>query len=61
MQDYVIDRYDFPNIKAVNFYIRGVLGDGIAASTRTDGQAKSLGEYLGAKLIDVPQTLVDSL
>jgi len=58
--DYPIDRYELPNINALNFYIRGVLGDGIAASTRTDGQAKSLGEYLRAKVIEVPKVLVDA-
>ena len=58
MQSFEIERYAFPNLKAVNFYIRGVLGDGIAASTRTDGQAKSLGEYLRAKTIDVPEQLL---
>lgn len=58
MQGFEIERYEFANLKAVNFYIRGVLGDGIAASTRTDGQAKSLGEYLRAKFIDVPEQLL---
>ena len=58
MQSFEIERYAFPNLKAVNLYIRGVLGDGIAASRRTDGQAKSLGEYLRAKTIDVPEQLL---
>ncbi len=52
-----IDRYELPNLKALNFYIHGILGDGISASTRTDGQAKSLGEYLRAKIIEVPEEL----
>ena len=55
--DYKIDRYELPNVKALNFFIYGLLGDGIAATTRTDGQAKSLGEYLRAKLIEVPDSL----
>ena len=36
----------------------GILGDGVAASTRIDGQAKSLGEYLRAKHIDAPDELI---
>ena len=54
---YRIDRYPLPNILALNFYIHDILGDGVAASTRVDGQAKSLGEYLRAKYIDAPKSL----
>lgn len=55
---YEIERHELPNIRALNFYIRGILGDGVAATTRVDGQAKSLGEYLRAKYIDVPSSLL---
>ena len=34
------------NLRAVNFVIVGYLGDGVAASTAFDPQAKGLGEYL---------------
>ena len=54
MAQYPIDRYELPNVRALNFFIHGVLGDGVAASLRTDGQAKSLGEYLRAKVIELP-------
>jgi hypothetical protein len=53
-----IERFELPNIRALNFYIHGILGDGVAASTRIDGQAKSLGEYLRAKHIDAPDELI---
>jgi len=53
-----INRYEMANIKSLNFNIKGILGQGVAASTRVDGQAKSLGEYLRAKYIDVPADLV---
>ena len=59
--EYTIDRYELPNIRALNFYIHGILGDGIAAAIRSDGQAKSLGEYLRAKIIEVPMILTSSL
>lgn len=53
-----IERYDLPNLRAVNFYIKGLLGHGVAASMRSDPQAKSLGEYLRAKVIDVPVSIL---
>ena len=59
--EFNIQRYDMINIKSLNFYIEGILGDGVAASTRVDGQAKSLGEYLRAKYIDVPEQIAQGL
>jgi hypothetical protein len=58
LEPHPIDRYELPNLWALNFYVRGLLGDGVASSTRLDPQAKTLGEYLRAKLIDVPSTLL---
>ncbi len=53
-----IERYELPNLNALNFYIHGLLGEGATASTRTDAQAKTLGEYLRAKWVDVPESLI---
>lgn len=53
-----IIRYEFPNLLGLNFYIIGLLGEGVAASSRLDPQAKTLGEYLRAKIIDIPNSLV---
>jgi hypothetical protein len=47
-----------PNLRAVCFVIRGLLGDGVAASTRSDPQAKTLGEYVRARVVDVPAVLL---
>ena len=58
VRDFAINRYELPNLLAVNFYIRGLLGEGAAASWRSDPQAKTLGEYLRARMIDVPLTLL---
>ncbi|CAN5837190.1 DUF1446 domain-containing protein [soil metagenome] len=52
--DLEVDRYVFPNLSALNFVVRGLLGEGVASSTRVDPQAKSLGEYLRARLVEVP-------
>lgn len=54
---YEIDRYEMPNLKAMNFYIRGILGEGVSANNRLDGQAKSMGEYLRSRTIEVPAQL----
>ena len=58
LEKFNIDRYDLPNIKSLNFYIHDILQDGISSNNRKDGQAKSLGEYLGAKLIDIPNEIL---
>lgn len=54
-----IERYRLPRIRALNFVIKGLLGDGVAASLRSDPQAKTLGEYLRAKLVAIPESLLD--
>jgi hypothetical protein len=57
-QPLVVERFPLPNLLSINFVVNGLLGDGVAASTRSDPQAKSLGEYLRARLVDVPQRLL---
>ena len=58
MKEFDIERYELPNLFAINFYIKGVLGEGVAASFRNDPQAKTLGEYLRAKVIEVPASIL---
>jgi len=53
-----VHRYEFPNLKALNFVIVGFLGEGVASCTKTDPQAKGLGEYLRAVHTDIPEKLV---
>src|SRR5262249_15679695 len=53
-----VDRVPLPNIQSLNFVGHGLLGDGAARSTRSDPQAKSLGEYVRARLVDVPRSLL---
>jgi len=55
-----VERFDFAGIRALNFVIHGLLGEGVASSTRMDPQAKALGEYLRAKHVDVPVALLPS-
>ena len=53
-----IERHAFPNLLALNFLIHGLLQEGVAASTRQDGQAKSLGEWLRARVCALPMELL---
>ncbi len=57
---YDIERYALANLNALNFYIKGILGDGVANTNRIDGQAKTLGEYLRVKMISVPEVICPS-
>jgi len=61
LTDYKIERFDFPNLKAVNFYIHGILGDGASSNTKVDALAKSLGEYLRAKKVNIPKELLKEI
>ena len=54
-----VDRHLLPNLLAVNFVVHGLLGEGVASSTRPDPQAKSLGEFLRSRCVDIPLTLLD--
>ena len=56
--DLVIDRYELPNFLAVNFVVRGLLGEGVAASLRPDPQAKMLGEELRGRKVEIPKVLL---
>jgi hypothetical protein len=56
--DLDVEVYPLPNLAAVNVVVRGLLGDGVAASSRFDPQAKALGEWLRSRYVDVPETLL---
>ncbi len=58
--DLVVRRYELANLRALNFVIVGLLGEGVASSTRPDPQAKGLGEFLRSRVVDVPTTLLIS-
>jgi hypothetical protein len=53
-----VRRVLLPNLLAVNFVITGLLGEGVASSARVDPQAKSLGEYLRARYVEIPEALL---
>jgi hypothetical protein len=53
-----VDRYRFANLRSLNFVVRGLLQEGVAASTRQDAQAKALGEWLRARIVAVPASVL---
>jgi hypothetical protein len=55
-----VRRYLFPNLRAANFVVVGLLGEGAAASSRLDPQAKGLGEYLRSRRVDLPVALIEA-
>ena len=58
LKEFKIERYELSNIYSLNFYIHDILQDGVSSNDRKDAQAKSLGEYLRAKKIKVPQSII---
>jgi len=53
-----VDRFRLPALRSLNFVVHGLLEEGVAASTRQDPQAKSLGEWLRARVVDIPEVLL---
>lgn len=53
-----VKRYPLPNLRSLNFVIAGLLGGGVATSSRLDPQAKSLGEWLRARIVELPEELL---
>jgi len=55
---YPVERHELANLWSLNFVVKGLLEEGVAASSRQDGQAKGLGEYLRAVHVDLPAELM---
>ena len=54
-----IDRCELPNLLAVNFVVKGLLDGGATETLVVDNQAKALGEYVLAKVVDMPSELLE--
>lgn len=52
-----VDRHVLPNLRALNFVVDGLLGEGVAAQARFDPQAKAVGEWLRSRHMDIPEVL----
>ena len=57
-KDLPVSRHLLPNLRAVNFAIDGILGQGVAYQARFDPQAKGLGEWLRSRHIDIPEGIL---
>ncbi len=61
LNQYKIERFELANINSLNFYIHDILQDGVSSNDKKDAQAKSLGEYLRAKKVKVPQSIIGDI
>ena len=53
-----VTRHELPNLRALNFVVDGILGEGVASNARHDPQAKALGEWLRSRVVDIPESLL---
>ena len=53
-----VDRYEIPNLKALNFILHDSLGGGGTESLKTDAQGKTHGQGLLTMEMDVPEELL---
>ncbi|MFE7661279.1 acyclic terpene utilization AtuA family protein [Streptomyces celluloflavus] len=53
-----VDRHVLPRLRALNFMVDGLLGEGVAAQARFDPQAKAVGEWLRSRYLEIPEVLL---
>lgn len=56
--DLPVTRHLLPRLRAINFVIEEILGQGVAYQARFDPQAKGLGEWLRSRHVDIPEGLL---
>ncbi|MCD2195991.1 DUF1446 domain-containing protein [Actinomycetospora endophytica] len=56
--DAVVERHEFPGLRAVHLVIHGVLGKGASSNGRPDIAGKAVAEFLRARHVDVPVSLL---
>ncbi len=56
--DLPVTVHPLPNLRAVNVVVDGLLGRGVAASTRFDPQGKAVGEWLLSRTLEIPEELL---
>lgn len=55
-----VERFELPKLGALNFLLRGALGEGGSRSLRIDAQGKALGAALLELELDVDADLIES-
>jgi hypothetical protein len=53
-----VERHLLPRLRAMNFVVDGLLGEGVSSSPRFDPQGKALGEWLRARHVDIPRSIL---
>jgi len=51
---YTVERFELPHLFAVHFVTFGILQQGVSSSSIIDGLAKSFGEFIRARVVDIP-------
>ncbi|MFJ7325999.1 acyclic terpene utilization AtuA family protein [Streptomyces cyaneofuscatus] len=57
----IVVRHVLPNLRALNFTVHGLLGEGVAAQARFDPQAKAVGEWLRSRRLPIPVALLEGI
>ncbi|KAL0067107.1 hypothetical protein AAF712_005894 [Marasmius tenuissimus] len=57
--EYRIERFEMPHIRVVHFVTYGILEGGVASSSVIDQLAKSHGEFLRARQVDIPARFLE--
>ncbi|EFX00546.1 duf1446 domain containing protein [Grosmannia clavigera kw1407] len=58
-ESYTIERFEIPHLRCVHFLVIGVLEGGISSSYKLDGLAKSFGEFLRFREVDMPKSFLN--
>ena len=56
-----VERFEMPNIGALNFLLHNALGGGGTVSLRTDAQGKTLSTAMLRMMVEVPEEVAASL
>ncbi len=52
---YHVLRHEFSNLRALNFVVVGLLGEGVSSTLRFDAQAKGLAEFFRSRSVPLPR------
>ena len=56
-----VDRYEIPNLKALNFILHDSLGGGGTESVKTDAQGKTFAQAILAQKAPIPQDVLSEV
>lgn len=54
-----VERFELPNHFALHFLVKGILEGGISCTYKMDGLAKSFGEFIRARWVEVPTKFLE--